>query len=227
MRIVFLGDSVTEGWFDIFAKPDGGIDGTKDAESCYVNLVGNRLKEHFPNREIEVINAGVGGNNAGDGLARLEKDVIGKSPDIAVVCFGLNDVGQPGVEEYRNNMSEIFKRLKSFGIKAVFMTPNMINTYVHPRNLEMLNEMAANCARLQTDGTMDLFMQTGRECAEANGAVVCDAYAQWKRLDYYGVDTTELLSNCINHPTKPMHRLFADLLEPVLIKMIDGLSEKA
>lgn len=225
MRIVFFGDSVTEGCFEIFANPNGGIDGVKDIAACYVNLLSNRLKEHFPNTEFDIVNAGVGGNTSADGLARIEKDVINKKPDIAVVCFGLNDVGLPSVEEYRNNMCEIFGRLKAFGIKTVFMTPNMINTYVHHLNLEILNKMAKNCAQLQNDGTMDLFIQTGRECAEENGAVVCDAYAVWKKLGEYGVNTTELLCNYINHPIRPMHRLFADLLEPVLIKLICELTE--
>ena len=38
---------------------------------------------------------------------------------------------------------------------------------------------------------------------------VCDCYALWKQLEAGGVDTTELLSNKINHPTREMNRLFA------------------
>ena len=44
------------------------------------------------------------------------------------------------------------------------------------------------------------------------GVPVADAYARWKALDAYGVDTTQLLCNWINHPSRKMHALFADVL---------------
>ncbi|MBR7132000.1 MAG: GDSL family lipase [Clostridia bacterium] len=228
MRLVFFGDSVTEGCFELFDNHCGGFDTVKDIPSGYSALTEKRLKEIFPDTEIEVINAGIAGNSSGDGLARLDADVIEKKPDIAVVCFGLNDVGQRKPDNYRNNLSEIFKRLKNAGSEVIFMTPNMVNTYVHPMNLTILQKTAMSCAECQNDGTMDLFMDTARECAEQNGAEVCDVYAIWKKMKEYGIDTTELLCNYINHPTRQMHRLFADALEPCLTSKIKKmLSEKA
>jgi hypothetical protein len=38
---------------------------------------------------------------------------------------------------------------------------------------------------------------------------LCDCYAIWKMLYENGVNTTELLSNKINHPTREMNKLFA------------------
>lgn len=220
MKIVFFGDSITEGCFELFDNHSGGIQIIRDIPSAYPNLVTQRLKEIFPDEEIETINAGIGGNSSGDGLARIETDVIEKNPDIAVVCFGLNDVGQRNLDNYRNNLSEIFKRLKNAGIKVIFMTPNMINTYIHYLNLPVLKKTAQNCAECQNDGTMDLFMDTARSCAEDNGIELCDVYAIWKKMAGYGVDTTELLCNHINHPSRPMHKLFADALEPYLTDFI-------
>ena len=40
---------------------------------------------------------------------------------------------------------------------------------------------------------------------------VCDCYAKWKELAKTQ-DTTMLLANRINHPTKEMHELFAQSL---------------
>ncbi len=46
---------------------------------------------------------------------------------------------------------------------------------------------------------------------------VCDCYAQWKQLQAAGVNTTELLSNKLNHPTREMNWLFAvSLLRSIL-----------
>lgn len=225
MKIAFLGDSITEGYFEIIEKSDGGFEGVKDAASAYVSIIERRLKERFSQEEIEIINAGVNGNTSKDGLERLEKDVIEKNPDIALVCFGLNDAGQTTPEDFKNNLSEIFRRLKDSEIKTVFITPNMTNTSAQDFNNEILRTIAKNCAERQTDGTMDLYMETARNCADDYEIALCDAYSVWKKLYEYGVDTNELLSNRINHPTRAMHRLFADLAEPVLIRMIRELSE--
>ena len=39
---------------------------------------------------------------------------------------------------------------------------------------------------------------------------------RWKSLAAAGEDTTACLANYINHPTRPMHRLFAEALLEVL-----------
>lgn len=49
---------------------------------------------------------------------------------------------------------------------------------------------------------------------------VCDGYACWKSFERYGIDTTMLLSNYINHPTRKMHLLFAEKLFEVLKDII-------
>ena len=221
MKIVFFGDSITEGCFELYDNHAGGIDIIRDPRSGYVNLVTDRLRRLFPETEIETINAGVGGDSTGHALKRIEADVIDKNPDIAVVCFGLNDVGQRKTDEYKSNLTEIFKKLNDAHIKTIFMTPNMINTYVHHMNLAILEKTAKNCAECQNDGTMDLFMDTARKCAEECNIELCDVYAIWKKMSGYGVNTTELLCNYINHPIRAMHKLFADALLPHLAEFIE------
>ncbi len=51
--------------------------------------------------ELEVINAGVGGNTTGAGLVRMETDVLEKSPDIVLIMFGTNDSVLRGAGQYR------------------------------------------------------------------------------------------------------------------------------
>lgn len=227
MKIAFLGDSITEGCFELFDNPASGIKVIKDVEASYPSLVIGRLKKLFPEIQIEMINAGIGGETSGDGLLRVETDVIKKDTDIAVVCFGLNDIGKIKIEDYKENLNQIFKKLRSHKIETVFMTPNMINTYIHHLTLDILTDTAKNCAEYQNGGKMDLFMETARVAAQANDVEICDAYFQWKKLQHYGVNTTELLCNYINHPIRPMHRLFAELLEPFLIAKIKKNTRKS
>jgi len=72
ITIAYLGGSITE-------------------NSGYRNIFTDYLKETYPDNNITEINAGIGGTNSFLGVARAQKDVISKSPDIVVVDFSVND----------------------------------------------------------------------------------------------------------------------------------------
>ena len=50
------------------------------------------------------------------------------------------------------------------------------------------------------------------EIAAKYNVPVIDVYAKWKELESYGIDTSLLLCNYINHPTRKMHYLFANMI---------------
>ena len=54
-------------------------------------------------------------------------------------------------------------------------------------------------------------MDEAKKLALKMGVKVCDCYGKWKLMSETQ-DTTKLLANGINHPTKEMHKLFADML---------------
>ncbi|MBQ9393880.1 MAG: hypothetical protein IJU18_07840 [Oscillospiraceae bacterium] len=216
MKIVFLGDSITEGCFELF-QTETGFDTVRDPERGYVSILRRRLQQAY--RGVEVVNAGVSGNAASDGLARLERDVLALCPDVAVVCFGLNSAVT--AEEFGATVGEIFRRLRERGVYTIFLTPNMMSTYVRPDMPDYLLESAERCTLRQTSGEMDRRMAAGVRAAEENGVTVCDAYGVWKRWASYGIDTTALLSNSINHPRRETHAMFADLLWPLLSEAVE------
>lgn len=220
MKIVFFGDSVTEGCFELsFHNVEGVTDIIRDKKSVYHNILKERIEREHPELNIEYVNAGISGNSTVDALKRIEQDVIAQNPDVAVVCFGLNDVAGMSLDEYVSNMEQIFGTLKEHGIQVIYMTPNMYNTYVHGDVLPNHADMAAVLARVQNENRPDLYYAEAMKKAEEYGCVVVDAYGAWKKLSEYGVDVTELLSNRLNHPTRAMHRLFADLLYEVVVKL--------
>ena len=147
------------------------------------------------------MNAGISGNSSADAIKRMERDVISQKPDAAVVCFGLNDVAGMSADEYASNMEYIFRVLREHGIQVIYMTPNMYNTYVHGDVLPNHADMAAVLAGIQNENRPDLYYAEAKKRAEKYGCAVADAYRVWKKLSEYGVDTTELLSNRLNHPT--------------------------
>jgi len=71
-RVVFAGNSITE----------AGLYGS------YIWLY---YMTHFPERRLEVINAGIGGDVAGQIYDRLDGDILAKKPTVLAVTFGMND----------------------------------------------------------------------------------------------------------------------------------------
>lgn len=200
ITIVAFGDSVTH----------GALSGEYDQETVYWNRLRRMIIELNPYMPVNVINAGIGGITAKESIARMDAQVLQHNPDLIIVCFGLNDVNRE-LEDYLSALRIIFEKAKSSGAEVIFMTPNMLNTYVAEDTEESLKEYAAITADAQNSGRMDRYMQEAMVLATQMQVTVCDCYARWKALSKTQ-DTTMLLCNRINHPTREMHQLFADCL---------------
>jgi hypothetical protein len=206
ITIVAFGDSVTHG-----AVAEGEI----NYDTAYWNRLRaklNAVRDYVP---INVINAGIGGDYAKAALLRVDKQVLKHEPDLVIVCFGLNDVTREK-EEYLCSLEEIFKKCLSAGIDCIFMTPNMLNTYVADDTPQNHASYAVKTAEMQNGGRMDDYMSGACELARCMGVTVCDCYSRWKELSLTQ-DTTLLLANRINHPTKEMHELFAQELFDIIM----------
>jgi lysophospholipase L1-like esterase len=213
--IAFLGDSVTQGCFEVYEKNDGSIETVFDKNSTYHGYLNQILTELFPDTTVNIINAGISGDRAPLGAERLQRDVLDYNPDLTVVCYGLNDNGwgKENLHLYTDALEDIFTRLKAAGGEVIFMTPNMQNTEVSCHILlENLREFAGKVAQRQNEGVLDRYIDAAKAVAAEYGVPVCDVYAKWKRLAALGVDTTDLLANYINHPKREMNYLFASSL---------------
>lgn len=209
--IAFLGDSVTQGCFECYID-ENGVATAFDKNSAYHNYLAKIFEILYPGTPINIINAGISGGNTTTGYERIERDVLALNPDLTVVCFGLNDSwgGMDGIPKYRDNLRKIFNALKDNGSEVIFMTANMMNTKVsHNLKEEDLRGIAAGCMQTQNEGVLEAYFEGAREVAKECGVTVCDVYTKWKTLYENGVNTTELLSNYINHPTREMNWLFA------------------
>jgi len=201
ITIVAFGDSVTHGAL-------GG--GEINYETVYWNLLKrkiNAVRNYVP---VNVINAGIGGLTAKRSLGRIERDVLTHNPDLVIVCFGLNDVNGT-LEDYIGSLRVIFEKCLNFGAETIFMTPNMLNTYVAEDTSKMHYDYAGVTAGYQNSGRMDTYMSEAVKLAKDMGVKVCDCYSEWKKLSETQ-DTTMLLANRINHPKAEMHELFAQSL---------------
>ena len=210
MKIAFFGDSVTEGCFEII-RINGQLEVIRDYPNCFRTLVENKLRQSYPNKEFEFFNFGLSGRDT-SGAVEIVPEIISKDVDLVIMCFGLNDFANQNVELFKSNLSSIYERFIARNIKVVFMTHNMVNKYVNNEEPIELKEFASTCALLQNNGGVDLFVEAEKEIAAKYNVLVIDAYAKWKELESYGIDTSLLLCNYINHPTRKMHYLFANMI---------------
>ena len=223
VRLAALGDSVTQGCFELVQLPGQIIDTVFEPSEAYHQVLGRLLEDIFPRVPVNVINAGISGDNAQQGLERLERDVLGCSPDLVIICFGLNDVlfGEERKAAYQEALREMFRRLRQAQTETIFMTPNMMNTYVcadYTLTPEM-RQIAEKTADIQTGGLMGAYMEAARKVCQEENIPVCDCYALWRKMEKLGTDTTMLLSNRINHPTRGMHRIMAQELFHTILHM--------
>ena len=203
VNIVFLGDSVTHGCFG----------GTGDPRVDHNRFASYTMKFHkmigmlFPRTVFNIINSGIGGDNASMGLARFDRDVLSYHPDLVVISFGLNDHNDH--EGYVRSLGIMFDKLNELGIPCVFLTENMMNTFSHEKTEERWKEYSHVTAEKQTNGEMDKVFDAGIAVAKKKNIAVCDVYHKWKNLEKAGADITTLLANYINHPIAEMHDIIA------------------
>lgn len=213
INIVIFGDSVSH----------GAVNGYIDYENVYWNLLKRKLNNFRDYVPVNMINASIGGTTAKASLSRMERDVFVHNPDLVIICFGLNDVNGT-LDDYLDALKQIFEKCIQSGCDTVFLTPNMLNTYVADDTPIQHREYAYKTAEMQNCGRMDKYIYAATELAKKTNIPVCDCYSKWKKLSETQ-DTTLLLANRINHPTSEMHKLFADDLYDIL--MGDMTTEKA
>lgn len=84
--------------------------------------------------DLKVYNAGLNGDTAPSGLARLERDALSHHPDIVLIGFGLNDSGlyAPGVPQtpparFREALTRMAQRVRGRSATPVLLAPNPVD----------------------------------------------------------------------------------------------------
>ena len=152
MKIVFLGDSITEyGW----NEPNG-----------YVRQVENKLKN--TGKKISIISAGIAGNTSQDMLNRLEKDVIGKKPDIMYFMGGVNDIWleQGDLNKYKQNIKDITEKTKKHHIKVILINLTLIGEDLDNdlnKKIEKFNDFLSEFAKSNNIRLIDVHSELVKE----------------------------------------------------------------
>ncbi len=100
----------------------------------YAGMLAAVIAATYPERNIRVVNAGIGGNKIHDLLARVDRDVLAHKPDWVTVSIGVNDVwhglGGTGngvaLDDYRAGVAELLDRITGAGARVVLLPPTVI-----------------------------------------------------------------------------------------------------
>jgi len=129
-KMLFIGDSITDTGRrgDFYPYGQG-----------YVRIFRDLLIAEFPEKNLEIINKGIGGNTIVDLQQRWEDDVIYNSPDILSILIGINDLHRVlrkvelwedyTPENFRKRYNSILKRtIEKLDCKIILMEPFYITT---------------------------------------------------------------------------------------------------
>lgn len=109
-RVVFLGDSITDGW---------------------------HLDEYFPGKPY--VNRGIGGQTTPQMLVRFRQDVIALQPKVVVILAGTNDIagntGPMELEDIEANLASLAELARVHGIRVVFSSVLPVHNYT-PKSQE-------------------------------------------------------------------------------------------
>lgn len=114
LRVVCFGDSIT----GVYYHTGGRL--------AWSHLLEGLLRGAHPRAEVAVLNAGLSGNTTAAALARLERDVLSRNPDLVVIMFGMNDVVSVPPETFAANLAAMVRRTREQAIEVVLATPNAV-----------------------------------------------------------------------------------------------------
>jgi len=155
MKIVFFGDSITEGE----KSPEQPLG------SGYVSLAADKLRLLYPEIEFEFVNAGKKQSGISDMLGRI-KEVTEEKPDIVVLFGGIADVARKftaeeelSEKEFAKNYGAVVSKIKETGAKLVILEPYVFKTGDKGRyrsTLEAVNAVIRKIAADRADAFVPL-----------------------------------------------------------------------
>ena len=136
LTVVAFGSSSTEGA------------GASTPDHAYPSRLEALLRAGLPGRAVRVLNRGIGGQDVGEMLARLDADVLAERPQLVVWQAGANAALRgmdPGA--FRAALAAGLDRLRASGTDVVLMdsqlSPRVLSRPLHPRIAAATRDVAA------------------------------------------------------------------------------------
>lgn len=163
-RVVFMGDSITDGW-------------------------GRRYGKFFPGKPY--VNRGISGQTTPQMLLRFRADVLAHKPEAVIILAGTNDIagntGPMTLEQIEANYESMAELATLHGIKVIFSAVMPVCDYIQPQTgrrspekIKALNEWLQTYAKAKGHTYVDYY-----------SAMVDEAGMFRKELTYDGLHPNE------------------------------------
>ncbi len=163
-----------------------------DTFHAYPHLMHHTLAQRFPYAVINIIVTAIGGENAVQGAARFQEEVLCHKPDLVTIDYGLNDRGvtlKQAEEAWRQMIGNALDR----NIPVILLTPSWDQTWF---------------AQAEEWHALERHAQQIRRLAEEYQVALADSFAAYEREVNAHGDLLNLLSHW-NHPSPLGHELIA------------------
>ena len=201
-------------------------DSTTATRSTIEAVYAQRLPSLLNQMDIKnvVFNAGVGGSHTGflsdnnrhnvqHARDRFKSAVLGHSPDLVIMCFGINDswidtgqtISRISLEKYESNLRYMLGQLAQKEINIILMTPNTFGSRYESWRYER-TEMYAEKVRVLA--------------AELKFPLI----DQWKLFEEYGAVNGQSIDDLLldgMHPNDKWHEQLGLLLVDKIVDLIE------
>jgi lysophospholipase L1-like esterase len=121
--------------------------GASGPDKTYPSQLQVDLRRRYPGADLTVLNRGKGGEDAGEELARLDRDVVAAHPDLVIWQLGTNAVlRRDDLDADAGLMERGVEILKSDGIDVVLMdmqfAPRVLNRPAYPAMEQLIADTA-------------------------------------------------------------------------------------
>lgn len=145
VKIVAIGSSSTAG------------EGKIVPYSCRLEMA---LRDRFHGRMIDVLNRGVGGQEALDELSRFDPDVIDEAPALVIWQVGTNAVfrlGQYSFDDVAVAIAAGLERLSSLSMDVVLMDLQYTTAIVGPDKIKQAEDMVSRISAAAENAHVNVF----------------------------------------------------------------------
>ncbi len=135
LRLAIIGDSITE-------------------QKLYSAFIEAYLLACCPEFKAEVCQFGWGGEQAGGFAGRMQNDLEWYKPDMATLCYGMNDGGYKAItpdteKNFEDNMRKILEKMKADRTFAIIGGPGAVDTkYFTRTDQKVYNDTLAKLAEI-------------------------------------------------------------------------------
>ncbi len=207
IKIVAFGDSITEGTY-----------GGADVSQTYPSLLQNVLTKNGIN--TEVVNTGIPGETAVEGLKRFKWHVLPQNPNYVLIMYGANDSYIPpgyrhpviSIEDFTSSIVMLIKMAKENHICPILMTTT-------PLAIEGFFDDDVSNSESHTN-YLEKFMVIIREIATKEGITLIDHYQTWKLKDAELGILAKYLPDGV-HPNAAGNLLIAETTAVSIIRLMN------